>query len=421
MRPHRLPLRIALLAVLPFLVAGCGSGVTLRPPDAGTVAAPASGAFVPDEILVEFAASADPDRIARGVGARVHGVIEGLNVHILKVSPPAAESVIGALSRNPQVVFAERNGIATTALDPNDPYDGLNGSCYDSSKHGCVTQWAWGKVEAYAAWDGTTGSSSVRIAVVDTGVDNSHPDLPAVVAQKDFINNDSNAEDDNGHGSHVAGTIGALTDNATGVAAANWSVSILAAKVLNASGSGSYSAVASGIRWAADSGARAINLSLGGSIPSNTLKKAVDYAWNKGAVLACAAGNSGTQQKLYPAAYANCIAVAATDENDAKASFSNYGANWVDVAAPGVKILSTMPDSAVYLTTQYGYKQNYDSLNGTSMATPHVAGQAGLVWARGGCSSASCVRNKIESTADAISGTGTYWKWGRVNYRKAVN
>jgi len=99
---------------------------------------------------------------------------------------------------------------------------------------------------------------------------------------------------------------------------------------------------------------RGINLSLGGSVGSTTLKNAVDYAWNKGVVLACAAGNNGTKAKSYPAAYTNCIAVAATDQNDAKASFSQYGSSWVDVAAPGVAILSTMPDTTVYLNTAYG-------------------------------------------------------------------
>jgi len=355
--------------------------------------------------------------VARAVGARVADRLPALDVVVLKVAPNAADATLRALSGNPLVEYAEPNGIAHALLDPNDPYD--NTTCYPSSRHGCVLQWAWGKVEAYAAWDTTTGGTTVRIAVVDTGVDNSHEDLPAVVAQRDFVNNDSNAEDDNGHGTHVAGTIGALTNNGTGVAAANWAVALLSVKVLNREGSGSYAAVANGITWAADNGARVINLSLGGTVPSTTLRNAVNYAWNKGAVLACAAGNSGTSQRHYPAAYERCIAVAATDEQDAKASFSTYG-SWVDVAAPGVHILSTMPNSAVYLTSQYGYLQTYDSLNGTSMATPHVAGLAGLVWARGACTSASCVRSRIEETADPIPGTGTYWRWGRVNYRKAV-
>ena len=115
--------------------------------------------------------------------------------------------------------------------------------------------------------------------------------------------------------------------------------------------------------------------------------------------------------------------MAATDENDAKADFSNYGASWVDVAAPGVNILSTIQDQFdwCYLCYGYGYLTGYDALSGTSMATPHVAGLAALVWARGQCTTNTCVRSKIESTADPIPGTGTYWKYGRVNYLNAVN
>lgn len=388
-------------------------------------ATPARPAFVPGEILVGVQPKAfsrtgpAASALARSVGGQIVDDIAGLNVLVLRVPDHAVDAAIRALSKNPNVIYAERNGIAYVDADPNDPYD--NTTCYDSSKHGCVTQWAWAKIQAYQAWDITTGLSSVKVAVVDTGIDNSHPDLPAVVTQKDFINNDNNAEDDNGHGTHVAGTIGALTNNSTGVAGLNWNVSLMAAKVLNASGSGSYLAVSNGIKWAADNGATVINLSLGGSVPSTTLKNAVDYAWNKGVVLACAAGNNGSSAKSYPGAYNNCIAVAATDENDAKASFSNYGSKWVDVAAPGVRILSTLPNSSVYLNTQYGYYQNYDSLNGTSMATPHVAGLAGLVWATGQCTTASCVRSKIENNADKISGTGTYWAKGRINAYKAVS
>lgn len=406
--------RIFIMTIVVALLAMSGSLVSAQPL---AVSAPTSGNYVPDEVLVSLKPGVSASAVAHSVGARPEQQTL-LGVWVFKVPAGAVPHVVNALSRNPNVEYAEPNGIATITLDPNDPYD--NSECYNSSKHGCITQWAWAKVQAYQAWEITTGSS-VKIAVVDTGVDNSHPDLPSLVAQKDFVNNDDSAEDDNGHGTHVAGTIGALTNNGIGVAGANWSVSLLAAKVLDSSGSGSYAAVVNGIVWAADNGAKAINLSLGGTVPSKTLQKAVDYAWNKGAVLACAAGNSGTQAKLYPAAYTNCIAVAATDESDAKASFSNYGAKWVDVAAPGVHILSTMPDTFVYLNTQYGYYKDYDSLSGTSMATPHVTGLAGLVWAKGVCTSNTCVRSKIETTADPISGTGTYWKWGRINYYKAVS
>lgn len=375
--------------------------------------------YVPDEVIVKFKPGANAHAIAQAMGGKVGREEPLLGVVVLKVPEGAVEKVVAALSRNPNVEYAEPNGIATIWLDPNDPYD--NTQCYNSSGFGCVTQWAWAKIQAYQAWDLVTGSSTVRIAVVDTGIDNSHPDLPAVVLQRDFINNDNNAEDDNGHGTHVAGTIGALTNNGVGVAGMNWQVGLIAAKALNASGSGSYTAIANAIVWAADNGARVINLSLGGSVGSTTLRNAVDYAWNKGAVLACAAGNNGTKAKSYPAAYTNCIAVAATNQNDAKASFSQYGASWVDVAAPGVAILSTMPDTLVYMNTAYGYYTTYDAMNGTSMATPHVAGLAGLIWASGKCSTASCVRSRIEQNADVIPGTGTYWYWGRINAYRSIS
>ena len=380
-------------------------------------AAQGSTGYAPDEVVVSLKPGADAAATARSVGARAHRQTL-MGVWIFKVPTGQVQQVVNALSRNPKVEFAEPNGLVTTFQDPNDPYD--NTTCYNSSKDGCVKQWAWGKIQAYQAWDVTTGSSRVRVAVVDTGIDNSHPDLPAVVAQYNFVNHSSNAEDDNGHGTHVAGTIGALTNNGIGVAGLNWHVSLMAAKVLDAQGSGFYADVADGIKWAADNGARVINLSLGGSLPSRTLQNAVDYAWNKGVVLTCAAGNSGTGAQSYPAAYPNCIAVAATDEYDLKASFSNYGASWVDVAAPGVNILSTLPNSPVYLTTHYGYRKNGDSLDGTSMAAPHVAGLAGLIWSTGKCRTASCVRSRIESNTDPISGTGTYWSKGRINALKAV-
>jgi thermitase len=387
--------------------------------------------FVDGEILVKFntgVSGQEQAEIHRRNGGQLKKTIRGIDVKVIGVTPGRERALVDRYKRTATVEFAELNGIVTEANDPNDPYD--NTSSYASSKHGNVMQWGWKKIQAYEAWDQTTGSSTspAKVAVVDTGIDNSHPDLPTVGAanQKDFVNDDVNAEDDRGHGTHVAGTIGAKTNNTTGVAGTNWNVALLSAKVLNSSGSGSFSDVAEGIRWAADNGAKVINLSLGGGSSSTTAETAVNYAWNKGAVLACAAGNSGTSTQFYPAGYTNCIAVAATDENDQKASFSNYGNTWVDVAAPGVKTLSTMPNTSVTMNTQSGYKTTYDSLNGTSMATPHVAGLAGLVIAKGTCNGktgsalALCVRNAIESKADRISGTGTYWAKGRINANISV-
>lgn len=155
-------------------------------------------------------------------------------------------------------------------------------------------------------------------------------------------------------------------------------------------------------------------MSLSGSSPSTTLEKAVNFAWKRGVVIAAAAGNAGTSAPNYPAYYENCIAVAATDQNDNKASFSTYG-KWVDVAAPGVDIFSTLPNHPNQLGLNYGY------LNGTSMATPFVAGLAALVWTTSHGTDNAAVRNRIESTCDNIPGTGTYWVHGRINDFNAVS
>ncbi|MDR7556512.1 MAG: S8 family peptidase [Armatimonadota bacterium] len=419
----------AVLVVLLLVLAGANSGTSAPPP----VPVPAgAGTYVPDELLIKFrpSVSVNAEVFARSFGVRAVGRIAGLDVHLLKVPPQRLEALLQVLARHPAVEHVERNGIATALAEPNDPY--YKTTCYDSSRNGCVTQWGLARIQAPLAWDITKGWSTVKIAVVDTGIDTAHPDLPPIVAQVDYVNDDSDAEDDNGHGTHVAGIIGALTNNATGVAGMNWAttggsgdpgVSLLAAKVLNASGVGTYFAVMNGIMWAVQQGAHVINLSLGGSSPSLFLESAIANAWTAGSVLACAAGNSGTNAKMYPAAYPQCIAVAATDQDDRKAAFSNWGKDWVDLAAPGVAILSTMPNAPVYLTTQYNYKQDYDALSGTSMATPFVAGLAGLRWTRWvatGCERNSCIRDRIERTADRIRGTGRYWAHGRINAYRAV-
>ncbi len=187
-------------------------------------------------------------------------------------------------------------------------------------------------------------------------------------------------------------------------------------KVLNDSGSGAYSWVANGIIWAADNDAKVINMSLGGSRKSRTLENAVNYAWKKEVVVVAAAGNSANPSKTYPAAYTNAIAVAATNNKDQKASFSSYGAKWVDVAAPGENIFSTFPNHPYKINKSLGY----DFGSGTSMATPMTSAVAALIWSTPYGNSASQVRTRLESTADKITGTGTYWSAGRVNAANAV-
>jgi thermitase len=194
---------------------------------------------------------------------------------------------------------------------------------------------------------------------------------------------------------------------------------ILAGKVLNDSGVGSSSGLANGINWAVSNGAKVINMSIGVRA-SRTLEAAVNNAWNQGVVLVAAAGNGGNQTKIYPGAYPNVIAVAATDNTDAKASFSTYGASWVDIAAPGVNVYSTFPNHTFVLGTQNNRSFGYDVGNGTSMSSPIVAATAALAWSSHPGITQTSVRAKVESTADKISGTGTYWANGRVNANNAV-
>ncbi|OGE71996.1 hypothetical protein A2617_04975 [Candidatus Daviesbacteria bacterium RIFOXYD1_FULL_41_10] len=288
-------------------------------------------------------------------------------------------------------------------------------------------QWAlpkisWDKLDTGAGVYNPT-EASTRIAVVDTGVDYNHPDLTGKVdtgQDWDFVNNDDDALDDNLHGTHVAGIAAASTNNSTGVAGVSINTStILPVKVLNQAGSGYYSWVAAGIIYAADHGAKVINLSLGGNVKSTTLENAVNYAWGKGAVVVAAAGNSNNSSKTYPGAYSNAMAVWASDQNDNKASFSSYG-GWVDIGAPGVSILSTIP---LGKDTKDGNQDGYYLASGTSMATPGVAGLAGLLFSQHPDWSAQTVRSKIESTADPVSSRlfkrGNLGK-GRINVFKAL-
>ena len=280
-------------------------------------------------------------------------------------------------------------------------------------------QWSMYKIKAAdsadSGWNYAKGNSATRIAIVDSGIDQDHLDLSQkIVVQKNCT--DSGTSDDiYGHGTHVAGIAAAITNNGTGVAGVGFDSSLINAKALGDDGSGYHSWIAECIRWASDNGASVINLSLGGSQGSQTLKNAIDYAWNSGAVITCSAGNSGKTAAQYPAYYNNCIAIAATDKNDNKASFSTYGASWVDVAAPGVSIYSTMPNHSNDLGPT-----NYGSMSGTSMSAPHVAGLTGLLSSLANDFTNVQIRSLIQNNADNIYGTGSFWKYGRMNALRSL-
>jgi thermitase len=390
-------MRKAILAsvIAILLISSFSTIVFAAPPDNQ---APVSD-FSSQQILVKFKSGTslpEAAEIHRQSGGQVRETIPGIGVQVVAVPNGQVMAKAKAYSAHPQVAYAEPNYIAEAVGEPDDTY-------FDK-------QWGMQKVQAPEGWGITTGSPSLTIAILDTGVDPEHPDLiDKIVDDVNFCDSPT-ADDVYGHGTHVAGIAAASTNNGIGVAGLGYDATIMNVKVLRDNGSGYHSWIAAGIIWAADNGAEVINLSLGGGESSHVLEDAVNYAWSKGVVVVAAAGNNGNSFPCYPAGYANCIAVAATDAHDEKPLWSNYG-DWVDVAAPGTGIYSTLKDDS------YGY------MAGTSMASPHVAGLAALVFTtvtdvNGNGFLNDEVRFRIEATSDdiGISGIGS----GRINAAGAV-
>ena len=392
-----------------------------------TAAVPSSAATAPSQrtgqIIVKFHDNGAAAGILRQQALTEAAGIGSTGAHVVKVPAGSESQAIEALSRNPAVEYAEPDEpVTATTADPyfDRQYALQNNGQSFTNTAGTLTV-AGGKpdadVDAVEAWNVTTGSG-IKVAVLDSGVATDNPDInPKVVLRANFSGAATN-EDNYGHGTHVAGIV-AAAHNTSGVAGVCPGCTILAGKVLNDSGVGSTSGLANGINWAVSNGAKVINMSIGVRA-SRTLETAVNNAWSKGVVLVAAAGNGGNQTKIYPGAYPNVIAVAATDNTDAKASFSTYGASWVDIAAPGVNVFSTFPNHNFVLATQNQRSFGYDVGNGTSMSSPIVAATAALAWSSHPGATNTSVRGIVESTADKISGTGTFWARGRVNACKAV-
>ncbi|MDQ0253475.1 subtilisin [Evansella vedderi] len=249
--------------------------------------------------------------------------------------------------------------------------------------------------------EGYTGNG-VKVAILDTGIDNTHEDLNVQPNGHSVFSDADNSDpfyDGSGHGTHVAGTVAALNNN-LGVLGVAYDAELYAVKVLNNSGSGSYAGIAEGIEWSIENGMDIINMSLGGSHSSSILKEFCDLAYDSGILLVAAAGNSGNRggnndSVGYPAKYDSVIAVAAVDENNNRASFSSTGPA-VELSAPGVRVLSTVPGN------------DYASYNGTSMASPHVAGVAALIWAEKPELSNVELRELLRATAINLGGSNQY-------------
>jgi thermitase len=215
-------------------------------------------------------------------------------------------------------------------------------------------------------WQISTGSSQIRVAVLDTGIDDSHSDLSGQVAAETNIATSGKPSDSHGHGTHIAGII-AAKDNNNGIIGIAPNCELLNVKVADDMGRCQASDLAEGIVWAVDNGADVINVSIEIREPYSKLEKAINYAWEQGSLVVAAAGNGGSESPVYPARYENCLAVSATDSNHDLTTLSNHG-DWVDLAAPGSKIYSTLPEE------KYGYK------SGTSFACAHISGIAALLF-----------------------------------------
>jgi subtilisin family serine protease len=322
----------------------------------------------------------DIERGLAAVGARSAGTVPGVGVEIVEVEPGREEAVSASLQDSADVEHVERDVVVTAdATTPNDPF--------------WTAQTGSQEISTPGAWDLTRGSQSTLVAVLDSGVDAGHPDLAGSTRPGyDFVNGDSDPADDNGHGTEAAGVIAARGNNSAGVAGVCWSCSILPVKVLGLTGEGTSAALASGIVWAADHGARVINMSLGGPGTTKTLTDAVQYAAGRGVVLIASAGNEAATTPTYPAAYPEVIGVAATTPMKTLYPFSNRG-DWVRLAAPGCNPTS-FPAGAYMLFC------------GTSSSASLVSGVAALALSLRPQATKAVVDSALERSAKPIAEPG---------------
>jgi subtilisin family serine protease len=393
--------------------------------------APAAARAAEGQIIVKYAAGADAgDRAdARDDADVVAGASLPLDRTQL-VTPERGTTVARAirnLERSPDVDYAEpdaaRDGFAVM---PSDTDFADQWSLQNTGQQIFDGGWTIGlpgsDIDVVPAWSQGVTESPVTVGIVDSGADLEHPDLKANLLSggHDFVDGDATPTDMNGHGTHVSGIIGAVGDNSLGVTGVAWKASLLPVRVLNAKGSGSVTSVVNGYNYAVSHGAKIVNVSLGGNIPSQTEYDALRNA--AGTLFVVAAGNGAANVDTtdsYPCGYdlPNVVCVAATGGDDQLASFSNYGARSVDIAAPGVDILSTYPTA---LST--GFQQGpYEWLSGTSMATPEVTGAAALVLGQDPTLTPWQLREKLMNSVRKVPGLeGKVASGGRLDVAAAL-
>ncbi|MEK8051597.1 S8 family serine peptidase [Ideonella sp. DXS22W] len=314
------------------------------------------------------------------------------NLHLLQLPVGASETaVLAQLKKHPHLKFAELDRRVPTALVANDPYIG--------------SQWHLGRIQAPSAWD-TSQGGGVTIAILDSGVLPTHPDLRQV-AGWNMVDNNSNTADVTGHGTSVAGAAAAIANNASGVAGVAGAASVMPIRVADSTGYAYYSTIASGLSWAADRGARVANVSFAGVYASAAVQSAAQYFRSKGGLVVVSAGNTGSNDGS--PAVTSMIPVSATDSADVRASWSSYG-NYVAVAAPGVGIWTTAADGS------------YRAASGTSFAAPVTAGVVALMMATNPALGPSQVESLLYGTATDLGGAGRdiYYGHGRVDAAAAV-
>jgi thermitase len=323
-------------------------------------------------------------------------------INVAEISVPVYQSAMAAslpMVANELVTYAENDMVVEAAAVFSDP---------DLSDE--TMSYGLDHVQALDAWNVITGSQEIIIAVIDSGIKLDHPEFAGrLVAGYDFVNNDDQPDDDMGHGTHVAGILSAGLNNGQGVAGVCPNCRLMPVKVLNQNNMGTWSQLAQGILFATDNGAQVINLSLGATVPSETLAAAVEYAQAHGVIVVAAAGNNGTDAPFYPAALDGVIAVGATNAAGERWTRSNYG-TFVDIVAPGALIYSTYND----LNNLY---HGYTYMSGTSMAAPFVSGVVGLLLSADRALTSQQVTDALIDGADdlGVVGVDTEFANGRVN------
>ncbi len=391
--------------------------------------------YVPGEVLVKFKPSLSRTSIEIFTQAYQVDTIEKIQKYgVYKLMVPeylSVEETIRVMEKNPDVEYVHPNYIVyvTAVPKPNDTFFEYQYALFNEGQDIGIPGSPHGKnradIKALEAWVETTGSAEVIIAVIDTGIDFDHPDLIDKIAQNgyDFVNDDTDPTDDNGHGTFVAGVAAAKTNNGEGIAGVAWDCKILPIKAIGEDGTGEYFDLVDAIDYALQNGADVINMSLGFALNEGEiapeLESALQIAHSEGIVTVASAGNEGNPV-LYPAAYDDyCLAVAATDYNDTRPSWSNFGPE-VDVAAPGVRIASCVP-----LWYWGEGSLPYGFLGGTSTSVPHVVGVVALIKSLKPWLSADDMMDIIRFSADDINtseypGKDEFIGYGRINMEKAL-